>query len=216
MGDATTEEPQPMQSVEEPMPVEVEEAVEEPDSRNSEKIDMSLDDIIKKNKEEKKAQRAEQAKNKRLKTRNNVLKKLNKEGQQAGGYRSWYTGPGFRGFYKRRGFGAGRGAFRGSGISPLDRPSLDAKATGQFGQTKNAFRGSFANRYRGRGRGRGQASGRGGDAAARGGRPFTLNRGFSTTSRGGAVERFQKVRGWKRNTSLTVSLSNSKAANDQG
>lgn len=47
-------------------------------------ISSSIDEIIKRNKKEKRANsKAAKAKNKRLANRNNVLKKLNKDGQQS-------------------------------------------------------------------------------------------------------------------------------------
>ncbi|XP_041949289.1 UAP56-interacting factor [Alosa sapidissima] len=217
MGDANENQTEP-----EPMPME------EPDSRDSEKIDLSLDEIIKRNKKEQRENnKATRAKNKRLANRNNVLTKLNKVGQQSGAYqfqgpyRSGFTGTTFRGFYRRRGFGFSRGAFRGTGISPLNRTALNDKAAGQFDQTKSAFRGAFSRPYRGRG----QALGRGRNTAqfqantnGRGGRPFVLNRAFPTARGRGKLERFQKVRGWNRAPSggslLTVSLPNSKAASE--
>ncbi|XP_062392529.1 H/ACA ribonucleoprotein complex subunit 1 [Sardina pilchardus] len=231
MGDASENQTEPEPEPEpEPMPVE------EPDSRDSEKIDLSLDEIIKRNKKEQRENnKATRAKNKRLANRNNVLKKLNKAGQQSGvfsrrgayqfqgSYRSGLTGTAFRGFYRRRGFGFSRGAFRGTGISPLNRTAMNAKAAGQFDQTKFAFRGAFSRPYRGRG----QAFGRGRYTAqfqantnGRGGRPFVLNRAFPTARGRGKQERFQKVRGWNRAPSggslLTVSLPNSKSASEPG
>ncbi|XP_016357297.1 probable H/ACA ribonucleoprotein complex subunit 1-like protein isoform X2 [Sinocyclocheilus anshuiensis] len=190
------------------------EQMQEPHASSSDKIDLSLDDIIKLNKKKQKANRAaNRAKTKRAVNRNNVLKKLNQVPQQQRGLRrgaQQYQGPGrVRGLRRQRGSGR---------VMMLRRDSLNAAAaaatTGeQFDQTTFTSTGTF----RGRGRGRGGGLSRGALSARgqRGGRPFVLDRGFSATKRAEKLQTYQTIRSRRTASSgstLTVSLPNAKSA----
>ncbi|KAL7838685.1 hypothetical protein AOLI_G00270890 [Acnodon oligacanthus] len=188
---------------------------------------MSLDDIIKLNKKEEKANRAAfRARNKRAANKNNVLKKLSQVPQTRRGLRRGtlqYQGPSrSRGLNRARGLGR-RGSLRGSGLSPLNRASASTARPEQLGENAVPQRGAFRGRGQGRGRGRGRGglnrgafSARGQRAPQRGGRPFTLDRGFAATRGAGKLERYQKIRSRttasSSGTTLTVSLPNAKPA----
>ncbi|XP_058632792.1 TATA-binding protein-associated factor 2N [Onychostoma macrolepis] len=192
------------------------EQMQEPQASSSDKIDLSLDDIIKLNKKEQKANRAaNRAKTKRAGNRNNVLKKLNQVPQQQRGLRrgvQQYQGPGrVRGLRSQRGSGRGMMSRRGS----LNRAAATATTGEQFDQTTFTSRGIFRGRGRGRGRGgrlsRGALSARG----QRGGRPFVLDRGFSATKRAETLQKYQTIRSRRTapsGSTLTVSLPNAKSA----
>ncbi|XDV20541.1 hypothetical protein PO909_025852 [Leuciscus waleckii] len=185
------------------------EQMQESHASSSDKIDLSLDDIIRLNKKEQKANRA---KSKRASNRNNVLKKLNQVPQQRGLRRGeqQYQGPGgLRGLRRQRGAGRGMVSREGS----LNRA---AATDGQFDQTTFTSRGTFRGRGRGRGRGgrlsRGAMSARG----QRGGRPFVLdNLGFSATNMTEKLQKYQKIRSQRTapsGSTLTVSLPNATSA----
>ncbi|XP_036420636.1 spidroin-1 [Colossoma macropomum] len=202
---------------------EMSESMEESQSSGADKIDMSLDDIIKLNKKEQKANRAAfRARNKRAANKNNVLKKLSQAPQTRRGIRRGtlqYQGPSrSRGLNRARGLSR-RGSLRGSGLSPLNRASASTATPEQLGQNTAPQRGAFRGRGRGRGRGglnRGAFSARGQRAPQRGGRAFTLDRGFVATRGAGKLERYQKIRSRttasSSGTTLTVSLPNAKSA----
>ncbi|KAL6463305.1 hypothetical protein MHYP_G00276960 [Metynnis hypsauchen] len=204
---------------------DVSEPMEEPQSSGADKIDMSLDDIIKLNKKEQKANRAAfRVRNKRAANKNNVLKKLSQVPQTRRGLRRGtlqYQGPTrSRGLNRARGLGR-RGSLRGSGLSPLNRASASTARPEQLDESTVPQRGAFQGRGRGRGRGRGGLnrgafSARGQRAPQRGGRPFTLDRGFAATRGAGKLERYQKIRSRttasSSGTTLTVSLPNAKPA----
>ncbi|XP_016416139.1 probable H/ACA ribonucleoprotein complex subunit 1-like protein isoform X4 [Sinocyclocheilus rhinocerous] len=193
------------------------EQMQEPHASCSDKIDLSLDDIIKLNKKEQKANRAaNRAKTKRAVNRNNVLKKLNQVPQQQRGLRrgaQQYQGPGrVRGLRRQRGSGRGMMSRRDS----LNRAAAAATTGEQFDQTTFTSRGTFRGRGRGRGRGGGLSS-RGALSARgqRGGRPFVLDRGFSATKRAEKLQKYQTIRSRRTapsGSTLTVSLPNAKSA----
>ncbi|KAK1788484.1 hypothetical protein P4O66_016003 [Electrophorus voltai] len=182
---------------------------------NEDKIDMSLDEIIKLNKRKQKVNRAvSRARNNRVTNRNNVLKKLNQVPQSWRGLRRGtlqYQGPSrSRGLSRGRGPGR-RGTLRGSGLSPLSRAAASAQTEHSLGQPAVSSRGGF--RGRGRGRGglsRGALSVRG--QRGRGGRPFLLDRGFATSRGHEKLETYQKIRSQRMasspGTTLRVSLPN--------
>ncbi|KAI4904191.1 hypothetical protein NFI96_010839 [Prochilodus magdalenae] len=175
-------------------------------------------DIIKLNKKEQQASRAAfRARSKRAANKNNVLKKLSQAPQLRRGLKrgalQYYGSTRSRGLNRARGLGR-RGSLRGSGLSPLNRASA-ITASDELGQSTVPQRGGFRGRGRGRGRGglnRGAFSTRGQSAPQRGGRPFTLDRGFAATRGAGKLERYQKIRSQttasSSGTMLTVSLPN--------
>ncbi|XP_067263831.1 uncharacterized protein si:dkey-17o15.2 [Chanodichthys erythropterus] len=186
------------------------EQMQESHASGSDKIDLSLDDIIKLNKKEQKANRAtNRAKSKRAANRNNVLKKLNQVPQQQRGLgrgAQQYQGPGrLRGLRRQRGSGRGMASRGGS----LNRAA--ATTGGQFDQTTFTSRGTFRGRGRGRGRGGGLSRGAMSSRGQRGGRPFVLDRGFSATKMAEKLQKYQKIRSHRTEPSgstLTVSLPN--------
>ncbi|XP_056314121.1 spidroin-1 [Danio aesculapii] len=187
------------------------EEMQEPHASGSDKIDLSLDDIIKLNKKE---QQANRAKTKRSTNRNNLLKKLNQVSQQQRGRRrgaQQYQGPGrMRGF--RRGL---RGSSRGMGSRRGSLNRATATTGEQFDQTSFTLRGTFRGRGRGRGRGGGLSRGALSARGQRGGRPFVLDRGFSATKRAEKLQKYQTIssrRTAPSGTMLTVSLPNAKSA----
>ncbi|XP_055799300.1 UAP56-interacting factor-like [Salvelinus fontinalis] len=222
----------------EPTAMEESDLQEAQEPRTSEKIDLSLDDIIKLNKKENKANKAaNKARDRRTTNKNTVLKKLDRAGQQQifpfrrgpyqfqqGPYKSRYMGPPIPGYYRVKPYlrKTPFGAHHLKGVSPLKRPSLNTKEGAQFGKRKPLFKGAFYQPYRGppgalrrpppqfRGQKKPpfQPKQRQG-----GGKPFILNRGFPAAN--GKMDKYQKVRSWKKAPSgvstLTVSLPNSKA-----
>ncbi|XP_023700608.2 UAP56-interacting factor-like [Paramormyrops kingsleyae] len=206
------------------------EAMEETNS--SEKIDLSLDDIIKLKKEEENVTLGGFKRKNRQANRSNLFKKFNKAGQQQGFRfrrgtyhmqglnRFRYIGPPVRDFYRSRPYNRGRSAPKG--ISPMNRPQWDAKNAKQFGQRSNRFRGSFYQPYRGqRGPPRRMPLNQSFQYSQQRpyrAKPVKLNRAFSSWKWGEKPERFQKVRRWGKAPSsgsiLTVSLPNSKANSD--
>ncbi|XP_060769200.1 UAP56-interacting factor [Neoarius graeffei] len=183
------------------------------DESQADKIDMSLDEIIKLNKKEEKANRA---RNRHVTNRNNVLKKLNQTPQARRGLRRGslqYQGPS-----RSRGLNRSRGLGRQSGLSPLNR--ANTKTGEQQVQTTASVRGSFRGRGRGRGRGpgglsRGALSATGQRVPQRGGRPLVLDGRFPAMRGTGKLERYQKIRSQRTTsapgTTLTVSLPNAKS-----
>ncbi|XP_062844979.1 probable H/ACA ribonucleoprotein complex subunit 1-like protein [Trichomycterus rosablanca] len=199
---------------------EFSEPIEDSTDNSAEKIDMSLDEIIKLNKKEQKANRAAvRARNKRVQNKNNILKKLSETPPARRGFRRGalqYQGP-----VRSRGLNRGRGLGRGRGQSPLNRTAVGASEGEQQVQSTASSRGAFRGRARGRGRGRGGSSrgsfsARGRGAPQRGGRPFVLDRGFAATRGVGKLERYQKIKSQTpestSGTMLTVSLPNVKPA----
>ncbi|XP_076866925.1 uncharacterized protein LOC143518372 [Brachyhypopomus gauderio] len=194
---------------------EVKTEISEPmESQSSaDKIDMSLDEIIRLNKREQKASRAaSRARSRRLANRSNVLQKLSQVPQARRGLRRGtlqYQGPSrSRGLSRGRGPGR-RGTLRGRG----PRAPEDAQSTQSPGQPAVSARGGFRGRGRGRGRGglsRGALSVRG--QRGRGGGPFLLDRGFAALRGGGKLEQYQKIRSQRSapssGTTLRVSLTN--------
>ncbi|XP_051543513.1 uncharacterized protein si:dkey-17o15.2 [Myxocyprinus asiaticus] len=182
------------------------EQMQEPHTSSSNKIDLSLDDIIKLNKKEQKANRA---KTKRVANRNNVLKKLNRGAQQD-------QGPGrMSGLRRQRGSRRGM-VWRGGAMTRAD---ASATTGGQFDQTTFTSRGAFRGRGRGRGRrgglSRGALSSRGQITPQRGGRPFVLDRGFSASNCTEKLEKYQKIKSRRTapsGSTLRVSLPNAKSA----
>ncbi|XP_062341602.1 UAP56-interacting factor [Osmerus eperlanus] len=217
------------------------EPMESLESRNSDKIDLSLDDIIKLNRKEQRVNRAtSKARNQRASNKHNVLRKLDKTGRQQrfpvrqgqsqqGTYRSKYMGPSPRWFYKVKPFNIKKAAIGAKGVSPLNRHPMNTKATVQFGQHKPLFRGVFYQRNRSltaaqrrpapppreQGNPPFQPKQRRGSA-----RPFVLNRGFSAMQASEKLERFQRARSWRKAPStgctVTVSLPNAKAIPEPG
>ncbi|XP_056603183.1 UAP56-interacting factor [Triplophysa dalaica] len=183
------------------------------ESSSGDRIDLSLDDIIKLNK---KKQNAIRASNRSKSKRAAVLDKFIQIPQQQRGRgrgAQQYQGPGrVRGFRRQR--GSGRGMMSsGSSVSPMNRASASTMTGGQFDQTTFTSRGTFRGRGRGRGGGlsRGALSARGQRTAQRGGGPFVLDRGFSATRRAEKLENYQKIRSRRTEPSdsmLTVSLPN--------
>ncbi|XP_028840405.1 UAP56-interacting factor [Denticeps clupeoides] len=216
------------------------EPMSEERSPGPEKIDLSLDEIIKINrKEARTANSGNSRKDKRAANRQNVLKKLDRGGfhfgqgayPYQGFYRSRYLGPPVRRYYKVWPFGFRRGAGRGRGVSPLNRTALNEKAAGQYGMTKVSLRGAaYRPYYRGgrpRGVGRTSFSSRGQKTPQfqsrtniRGRRPFILNRDFRGFTGSRQLESYHKVRSWRQaptaGTVLTVSLTNAAASPDAG
>ncbi|XP_043094516.1 probable H/ACA ribonucleoprotein complex subunit 1 [Puntigrus tetrazona] len=198
------------------------EQMQEPHASSSDKIDLSLDDIIKLNKKEQKANRAaNRAKTKRASNRNNVLKKLNQVPQQQRGLRRGaqpYQGPGrMRGLRKQRGSGRGMMSRRASLNRAADADAdADAATTGeQFDQTTFTTRGTFRGRGRGRGRGGGLSRGALSARGQRGGRPFVLDRAFFATKSAEKLQKYQTIRSRRTapsGSTLTVSLPNAKSA----
>lgn len=192
------------------------EQMQEPHASTSDKIDLSLDDIIKLNKKEQKANRAaNRAKTKRAVNRNNVLKKLHQVPQQQRGLRrgaQQYQGPGrVRGLRRQRGSGRGMISRRDS----LNRAAAAATTGEQFDQSTFTSRGTFRGRGRGRGRGGGLSRGAFSTRGQRGGRPFVLDRGFAATKRAEKLQKYQTIRSRRTAPSgsmLTVSLPNAKSA----
>ncbi|XP_042612373.1 uncharacterized protein LOC109084961 [Cyprinus carpio] len=171
------------------------EQMQEPHASSSDKIDLSLDDIIKLNKKELKASRAGNiAKTKRAAHRNNVLKKLHQVPQQQRGLRrgaQQYRGPGrARGLRRQRGSGRDMMSRRGS----LNIAAATVTTSEHFDQTTFTSRGTFRGRGRGRGRGGGLSRGALSARGQRGGRPFVLDRGFSATKRAERLQRYQTIR----------------------
>ncbi|KAK7164765.1 hypothetical protein R3I94_003223 [Phoxinus phoxinus] len=189
------------------------EQIQESHASSSDKIDLSLDDIIRLNKKEQKANRA---KSKRASNRNNVLKKLNQvpQQQQRGLRRGeqQYQGPGgLRGLRRQRGSGRGMVSRGGS----LNRAAAATTTDGQFDQTTFTSRGTFRGRGRGRGRGGGLSRGAMSARGQRGGRPIVLDRGFSATKMAEKLQKYQKIRSQRTapsSSTLTVSLPNAKSA----
>ncbi|XP_039506018.1 UAP56-interacting factor isoform X2 [Pimephales promelas] len=192
------------------------EQMQESHASSSDKIDLSLDDIIRLNKKEEKANRA---KSKRASNRSNVLKKLNQvPQQQQRGLRQGqqrYQGPGglrgLRGLRRQRGSARGMVSRGGS----LNRAAAATTIDGQFDQTTFTSRGTFRGRGRGRGRGAGLSRGAMSARGQRGGRPFVLDRGFSATKMAEKLQKYQKIRGQRTapsGSTLTVSLPNAKSA----
>nr|XP_021330267.1 spidroin-1 [Danio rerio] len=196
--------------VENEVQMESTEDMQEPHASSSDKIDLSLDDIIKLNKKE---QQANRAKTKRSANRNNILKKLNQVSLQQRGRRrgaQQYQGPGrMRGL--RRGLrGSARGMSRGGSLN-----RATALTGEQFDQTSFTQRGTFRGRGRGRGRGGGLSRGALSARGQRGGRPFVLDRGFSATKRAEKLQKYQTISSRRTAPSgsmLTVSLPNAKSA----
>ncbi|XP_050958758.1 H/ACA ribonucleoprotein complex subunit 1 [Labeo rohita] len=188
------------------------EQMQEPHASTSDKIDLSLDDIIKLNKKEQKANRA---KTKRAVNRNNVLKKFNQVPQQQRGLRrgaQQYQGPGrVRGLSRQRGSGRGMMSRRGS----LNTAAAAATTGETFDQTTFTSRGTFRGRGRGRGRGGGLTRGALSARGQRGGRPFLLDRGYSATKRAEKLQKYETIRSRRTapsGSTLTVSLPNAKSA----
>ncbi|XP_041750102.1 UAP56-interacting factor-like [Coregonus clupeaformis] len=223
--DAATAKPEPT-AMEESEPQEAQQP------RTSEKIDLSLDDIIKLNKKKNKANKAaNKARDRRTTNKNTVLKKLDRAGQQQtfpfrrgpyqfqqGPYKSRYI-PGYyrvKPYLRKTPFGT----HHLKGVSPLKRPPFNTKEGAQFGKHKPLFKCAFYQPYRGppgalrRGQKKPpfQPKQRQGSA-----KPFVLNRGFPAAN--GKIDKYQKVRSWKKAPSgvstLTVSLPNSKANSEQ-
>ncbi|KAA0717225.1 UAP56-interacting factor [Triplophysa tibetana] len=180
------------------------------ESSSGDKIDLSLDDIIKLNK---KKQNAIRASNRAKSKRAAVLDKFIQIPQQQRGRgrgAQQYQGSGrVRGFRRQR--GSGRGMMSsGSSVSPMNRASASTMTGEQFDQTTFTSRGTFRGRGRGRGGG-GALSARGQRTPQRGGSPFVLDRGFSATRRAEKLENYQKIRSRRTEPSdslLTVSLPN--------
>ncbi|XP_059398313.1 uncharacterized protein LOC132130579 [Carassius carassius] len=189
------------------------EQMQEPHASSSDnKIDLSLDDIIKLNKKELNASRA---KTKRAANRNNVLKKLNQVPQQQRGLRrgaQQYRGPGrARGLRRQMGSGRDMISRRGS----LNIAAATVTSGELFDQTTFTSRGTFRGRGRGRGRGGGLSRGALSARGQRGGRPFLLDRGFTATNRAEKLQRYQTIRSRRTapsGSTLTVSLPNAKSA----
>ncbi|KAM6970022.1 UAP56-interacting factor [Aplochiton taeniatus] len=161
MDDSTSEvKPEPM-----------EESADTPaEPRSSEKIDLSLDDIIKLNRKEKRANNSankvsekaankvsdkavNKARNRRARNKKAVLKKLEKAGQQQkftgrpeqykkqGPNRLRFVGPPTNGFYRLKTYNLKKTRFGTKGVSPLNRPNT--KDPIQSGRRKPFIKGVF-------------------------------------------------------------------------
>ncbi|KAJ8405220.1 hypothetical protein AAFF_G00322110 [Aldrovandia affinis] len=194
-------------------------------SRSSEKIDMTLDEIIELNKKEQKATSGiQRTKYKRMANRNSVLRKLGREGQQhfpfkrgayqfqQGLYRPRFIGPYRQGFYRKRPNNFRKAAPGTNGVSPLNRKPWSSKGTGPVGhprlKTQPWFSRMFYQPYR-----RPPGPMRRNPQLHEGGhfqhtqqrqgqektRPFTLNRGFLTQMKMNEnFGKYQKVRSWRK------------------
>ncbi|KAG7464551.1 hypothetical protein MATL_G00166740 [Megalops atlanticus] len=206
-------------------------------SHSSEKIDMTLDEIIQLNKKEQKsASGAPRVKNKRAANRNSVLRKLDREGQQRfpfkrgayqyqqGPYRPRFIGPYRQGFYRRRPNNLRKATPGGSGLSPLNRKPWSAKSADANQPKAQAwFSRRFYQPYRGPPRAlrrapqpyRGQKFQPAQQKQGQKARPITLNREFPAQKTNDKIGRYQKVRRWRATPStgsiLTVSVPNPKA-----
>ncbi|KAI1898635.1 hypothetical protein AGOR_G00074410 [Albula goreensis] len=195
-------------------------------SRSSEKIDMTLDEIIQLNKKEQKTTTSSQrTKNKQISNRNSILKKLGKEGRQRfpfkrgayqieqGHYRPKFIGTYRQGFYRKRPNHFIKPAPGTSGLSPLNRKPWNTKDTQVLGkrQIKRQpwFSRAFYQPHRrppGPVRGTAQPYGGGGkfqptqqrQGQEKTRRPFILNRGFFAQKRNDAFGKYQKVRSWRK------------------
>ncbi|KAL0994065.1 hypothetical protein UPYG_G00117350 [Umbra pygmaea] len=208
---------------------------ESPQPHGSQKIDLSLDDIIKLNKKEHKAnQAARKARHRRVTNQKTALKKLEIARQHqtfpfrhgsnqftSGPYRSRKMGPPIPAYYRVKPYlrQPPFGAHHLKGVSPLKRPPLITKDGAQFGKLKPLFRGVLYEPYRGLPRASRRPpvqfighkkqlflpKKRQGCA-----RPFVLNRGFPTANE--KMDKSQKVRSWRKapsgGSTLTVSLPN--------
>ncbi|KAI2646009.1 UAP56-interacting factor [Labeo rohita] len=171
------------------------EQMQEPHASTSDKIDLSLDDIIKLNKKEQKANRA---KTKRAVNRNNVLKKFNQVPQQQRGLRRGAQQ--VRGLSRQRGSGRGMMSRRGS----LNTAAAAATTGETFDQTTFTSRGTFRGRGRGRGRGGGLTR-----------LTFLCSVVYSATKRAEKLQKYETIRSRRTapsGSTLTVSLPNAKSA----
>ncbi|XP_035264709.1 UAP56-interacting factor [Anguilla anguilla] len=213
-------------------------------SRSSEKIDMTLDEIIELNKKEQKATSgAQRTKKKRMTNRYSILKKLGREGQQRfpfkrgayqiqqGPYRPRFIGPYRQGFYRKRPNNFKRDPPSTNGVSPLNRKPWDTKDTEQLShprvKTQPWFNRKFYQPYRHpvwpmrrtpqpyAGRKFQHTRQNQGQGTTR---PYTLNRTFLARKMNDRFGKYQKVRSWRKTPSsgsiLTVSVPNTKTAPD--
>lgn len=211
-------------------------------SRTSEKIDMTLDEIIELNKKEQKtSSNAQRTKKKRVANRNSILKKFRFEGQrrfpfkrggfqfQQGPYRPRFQ-PYRQGFYRIRPNNFKKAPPRTSGVSPLNRKPWTAKGTEPTTQSgvkaQPWLNRKFYQPYRNpswpmRRTGRpyvGRKFQQSEQMQGQQKRPFTLNRTFLPRKMNDRFGRFQNVRSWRKAPSsgsiLTVSVPNTKTSAD--
>ncbi|KAJ8337937.1 hypothetical protein SKAU_G00369030 [Synaphobranchus kaupii] len=213
-------------------------------TRSSEKIDMTLDEIIELNKKEQKASSgAQRTKNKRMANRNSILKKLGREGQrrfpfkrgayqiQQGPYRPRFMGPYRQGFYRKRPNNFIKTPPSTNGVSPLNRKPWSTEDTEPLGQyrvkTQPWFKRKFYQPYRYPawpmrrtpqlyvGRKFQRTDQKQGQVRTR---QFILNRTFLARKMNDRFGKYQKVRSWGKAPSsgsvLTVSVPNTKTAPD--
>ncbi|MFT7796149.1 UAP56-interacting factor-like isoform X1 [Arapaima gigas] len=214
------------------------------ESSGSDKIDLSLDEIIELKKKERRAPpggfrwRNRQAARGggggggRVRTLDRGPQRQTRGVRsQRGAYR-FQQGPNrfhyvvqpVRDFYRFRRYNPRKVLPGMKGISPLNRPLWDPKNTRRFGQLKSHFTASYYEPYRGPrgapkripvGQNKPQFQPRPRQQRTA---PVILNRGFLTRRGSGRLERYQKVRRWRKGPSpgsiLTVSLENSKAPSE--
>ncbi|XP_061092221.1 UAP56-interacting factor isoform X2 [Conger conger] len=203
-------------------------------SRSSEKIDMTLDEIIELNKKEQKAMSgAQRIKNKRMANRNSILKKLHRDGQQRfpfkrgayqiqqGPYRPRFFRPYRQGFYGKRPNNFRKTPPSTDGVSPLNRKPWSTKDTEPGGhagmKTQPWLNRKFYRPYRAPQPYGGRRFQHSEQNQAQGKtRPFTLNRTFLPRKMNDRFGKYHKVRSWRTAPStgsiLTVSVPNTKSA----
>ncbi|XP_018607601.1 UAP56-interacting factor-like isoform X2 [Scleropages formosus] len=206
----------------------------EEEASGSDKIDLSLDEIIKRNKKEQKAppggyrwRSRQAASGGAAKTPDRAAPRQSFRAQrgayrfQQGPNRFRYMGQPARDFYRFRPYYPWRAAVGMRGIGPLNRPLWNAKSAGHFGPLKTQFRGSYYQPYRGPrgaprrlplGQNSPQFQPRQRQQRQQRTAPIILNRGFLALRASGKLERWRK--GPSPGSILTVSLENSKVTSE--